>query len=114
MPGVIGLWAYNRKQAVKFRTAEGWVYLLGVVLFATPYYFTLKVPEKVFTWFIEPSNFIISQEELYIDSMRLVLAALISLIFGLFFAYIRNRFGKASILEPFHNRCFEWKVNLSL
>ena len=45
VPGIVGLWFYNRSINRNYYQLEGWEYLFAVVFFATPYYGAV---EKVF------------------------------------------------------------------
>ena len=100
IPGVVGLWAYNRWLLITRPQAEGWAYLFSVVVFALLSYYVFEILSvsasfKCFST-IKCSFF-----------EKLSFYTLTALLLGYCAAFINN-FGKSSP-DPFHECCYLWK-----
>ena len=97
IPGIAGLWAYNRYLSISYNQIEGWAYLFTVVFFAAPsYYLFLKpLPDDL--------------EQLF---YALLSAIFVAIIFGSILAFVSAKFGKLSTLDPFADSFVLWRRKL--
>ena len=101
IPGLIGLWVYNYKLAVKLPHTEGWPYLLKVVFFAFPYYL-IKLSQP-FNWeFGGIPN----------DGWVLIVSVPVCGILGFIVAFLRNKMLPKVPSDPFHDNCILWREKL--
>ena len=111
IPGVVGLWAYNRWLLITRPQAEGWAYLFSVVVFALPSYYVFEILSvsasfKCFSTTAECSFTLLSAELLLSMSIAL-LSVLFAGLLGYCVARVIN-IGKSS-LDPFHECCYLWE-----
>ena len=93
VPGIVGLWFYNRSINQKYYQLEGWEYLFAVVFFAIPYYVLVTIWHNQ-QWFYEP--------------LQLLFSVILSAALGWFFAWIKNKYFDGPTPSTFHNCCYSW------
>ena len=104
IPGIIGLWAYNKRLLHTTRPqVEGWAYLFAVVIFALPSYYIFEISP------VSESFKCFSGGECGVIKflLELSLSILIAAILGHAVAYLSNK--SKSSLDPFHECCHLWK-----
>ena len=103
IPGIIGLWAYNRWLNTTRPQAEGWAYLFAVVIFAMPSYYIFEISpvSESFKCFSDGKCGFIK------FLLELILSILLAIMLGRLSAYIRNK--SKSSLDPFHGCCYLWR-----
>jgi len=97
IPGVVGLWNYNKWRPVKAGQLAGWEYVFAVVIFST---FSIYLSSLVFSLFNlkTPSDF---------GSWFLILSCFVSGLFGFFLSKIFFIFDLISS-DPFFESCSYW------
>jgi len=107
VPGVMGLWAYNRWLSYRLPQVEGWGYLFTVVIIASPYYFIFEILLILGDTFDSPEI-----ERLFIRFVGLLLSVLITILLARYAAYIRNTYYAEEPADPFYSCCYAWKGKL--
>ena len=97
VPGIVGLWFYNRSINRNYYQLEGWEYLFAVVFFAIPYYVLITI------W---PD-----QQRLY-GLIQLFFSIILSAALGWFLARIKNKYFDDPTPSTFYNCCFSWYQKL--
>ena len=109
VPGVIGLWAYNRWLSQSLPQVEGWAYLFAVVIFATPHYFIvelLMISANSFK-FLDASEL----RELYLRFAGLFVSILVTILLARYFAAAKNKYS-TPIPDPFYRCCYLWRKKI--
>ena len=103
IPGIVGLWTYNRWLNKTHHQAEGWAYLFAVVVFAMPGYYIFEISP------ISDSYKCLSLAQCGFTkfSIELFSSILLAFLLGYFFAFIGNirKFSP----DPFHECCYLWR-----
>ena len=107
VPGVMGLWAYNRWLSYRLPQVEGWGYLFTVVIIASPYYFIFELLLILGDTLDSPEI-----ERLFIRFVGLLLSVLITILLARYAAYIRNKYYAEEPADPFYSCCYAWKGKL--